>query len=146
MTCTFFGNKNITQNPKSLLYSILIDLIENKKVNMFYVGNQGAFDDMVINTLKNLKLHYTHIDYAIVLAYLPSKNIDCINHSSNTIYPERLEYTPRKYAISKRNIWMIEQSDYVVTYVKNTTGNSNTFKNTALKKGKIVIELYNCTV
>ena len=36
---------------------------------------------------------------------------------------------------------MIEQSDYVVTYVKYTVGGAAQFKEYAEKKGKIVINL-----
>ena len=48
---------------------------------------------------------------------------------------------PLRFAISYRNKWMIEQSDYVVTYVNHSWGGAAQFKELAEKKGKTVIEL-----
>ncbi|MBR1970364.1 MAG: hypothetical protein IKA17_08400 [Clostridia bacterium] len=46
-----------------------------------------------------------------------------------------------KYAIVKRNQWMIEKSDYVIVYVKQSSGNAAKFKELSEKKGKIVINV-----
>ena len=109
---------------------------------MFYVGNQGCFDFMVKKILKELKFDYSNINYAVVLAYMPCKRAE-FNYKDydDTLYPEGLENTPLKYAISKRNRWMIEKSDYVVTYVTRAVGGAVQFKELAEKKGKIVINL-----
>ncbi|MBQ2774639.1 MAG: hypothetical protein IJF40_01955 [Clostridia bacterium] len=121
---------------------MLIDLIENKEVDLFYVGNNGNFDHMVIRMLKLLKLKYPHIRFLIVLAYMPGKN-NYLNYEYNldTIYPDVLENTPPKYAIVKRNRWMIDKSDYVVTYVKCAIGGAARFKEFSEKKGKIVFNI-----
>ncbi len=140
VTCTFFGHKNTPQEIEPTLRSVLIDLIENKKVNSFYVGNQGHFDYMVRKALKQLKLDYPHISYAVVLAYMPIKKTDYEDYS-DTIFPDGLESVPPKYAISKRNRWMIDKSDFVVTYVKRIVGGAAQFKELAEKKGKTVINL-----
>ena len=42
---------------------------------------------------------------------------------------------------NKRNAWMINESDFVVTYVRYSTGGAAHFKELAEKKGKIVINL-----
>lgn len=109
---------------------------------MFYIGNNGDFDDIVRKNLKLLKLNYPHINYAVVLAYMPYKKDGlCYKDYTDTIYPNGLENTPPKYAIIKRNQWMINQCDYVVTYVRHTFGGAAQFKELALKKGKTVINL-----
>ena len=138
--CTFFGHNDTPKKIEPLLRSALIDLIENKKADTFYVGNHGNFDRMVRKQLKQLKLEYTHISYAVVLAYLPCKKND-YEDFSDTVYPEGFENTPPKYAIVKRNKWMIEQADYVVTYVKRTVGGAAQFKSLAEKRGKAVLNL-----
>lgn len=69
-TCTFFGHKDTPQQANPILRATLIVLIENKNVNMFYVGNNGNFDNMVRSNLKSLKLDYPDINYAVVLAYI----------------------------------------------------------------------------
>ena len=142
MVCTFFVHKDTPQNILPVLRTVIIDLIQNKNVDLFYVGNNGNFDFMVKNTLKILKSSYPHIKYTIVLAYMPNpKNNSADLDYCDTIYPEELENTPRKYAIVKRNQWMIKQSDYVITYVKYATGGAVKFKELAEKQKKIVLNL-----
>ena len=97
---------------------------------------------MVFKCFKELKEKYSGIDYAVVIAYFPKKK-EVFNYVSEeeTVYPEGLEKVPLRFAICKRNDWMIAQSDYVITYVK-TVGRAADFKEKAQKKGKTVIELY----
>ena len=136
MTVTFFGHKDTPKSIEPVLRSTIIELIEKHNVTVFYVGNQGNFDIMVHRQLRELSLIYP-INYSVVLAYLPNKN----NGTENTIYPEGLESVPRRFAISHRNKWMINQSDIVVTYVARSFGGAWQFKLTAEKKRKIIIEL-----
>ena len=65
--CTFFGHHDCPSSIKPKLREDLIDLIENYSVDMFYVGQQGAFDWIVRSVLKELVLVYPHIRYAVVL-------------------------------------------------------------------------------
>ena len=55
--CTFFGHRDCPSSIKPKLREVLIDLIENHTVDMFYVGQQGAFDSMVRSVLKELVWH-----------------------------------------------------------------------------------------
>lgn len=128
--------------PKEIeptLRSTLIDLIENKNVNVFYVGNNGNFDTMVRRQLENLSQLYP-ITYSLVLAYLPTAK-NKYDDSSNTIYPEGLETVPKRFAISWRNKWMIQQADIVVTYVTYSFGGAAQFKEMAKRQGKTIINL-----
>ncbi len=145
LACTFFGHKDTPDSIEEKLRLTIIDLIENKNINLFYVGNQGNFDYMVRKNLKKIKSEYPHIQYRVVLAYHPLKK-DNNNDYSNTIYPESLENTPHKYAIIKRNEWMIGLSNYVVTYVKHSTGGASKFKRLAEKKNKVIINLADDTI
>lgn len=139
MTVTFFGHKDTPKEIEPTLRTILIYLIENKNVTVFYVGNNGNFDTMVRRQLENLSQTYT-ITYNIVLAYLPTKKSE-YNDYTNTIYPEGIETVPKRFAISYRNKWMVEQSDIVITYVARTYGGAWQFKAMAERQEKTVIEL-----
>lgn len=119
MVCTFFGHKDTPKEIEPTLRSTLIDLIENKNVNVFYVGNNGNFDTMVRRQLEYLSQTYP-IAYSVVLAYLPTETNNYDN-LINTIYPEGLETVPKRFAISRRNKWMIQQTNIVVTYVTTTS-------------------------
>ena len=139
MTVTFFGHKDTPKNIEPTLRTTLIDLIENKNVTVFYVGNNGNFDTMVRRQLENLSQTYP-ITYNVVLAYLPTKKSEYDDYT-NTILPEGIETIPKRFAISWRNKWMIQQSDMVVTYVTHGFGGAAQFKEMAEKQGKTVIEL-----
>lgn len=136
MTCTFFGNRDAS-GVCAILREILIDLIENRKVDPFLVGNNGRFDHMVIKELTVLQQRYAHIHWSVVLAYMPHQK----NAMFPTIYPEGMEMVPRKYAIARRNEWMIKQADFVVAYTRYTTGGAAKYRALAEKKGKTVIDL-----
>lgn len=140
MRATFFGHKNTLPEIASKLESTLIHLIENDGVNTFYIGNQGSFDSIVRRTLKKLQQSYPQINYTVVLAYMPGSKQNA-GDTSDTIYPEGLENTPPKYAIAKRNRWLIEHSDIVITYVRHPFGGAAQYKELAEKKGKRVINL-----
>ena len=48
------------------------NLILDKQVDTFFVGNHGGFDRMVKETLLQMQKKYPHITCRVVLAYLPS--------------------------------------------------------------------------
>lgn len=139
MTVTFFGHKDTPKEIKPTLRTTLVDLIENHGATEFYVGNNGNFDTMVRRQLEALSQAYP-ITYSVVLAYLPTKKSDYDDYT-NTILPEGIETVHKRFAISWRNKWMIQQSDVVVTCVTRTYGGAAQFKALAEKQGKTVIEL-----
>ncbi len=138
-SCTFFGHRDTPKTIEPTLRSVLIDLISNKKVNMFYVGNNGSFDAIVREVLSELKKEYL-INYAVVLAYIPTNKNIFIDYG-DTVYPNGIEYVPHRYRINYRNKWMLKRADFVVTYVKYIVGGAACFKNLAEKQGKTVLNL-----
>ena len=139
MFCTFFGHEDTPKEIEPTLRSTLIDLIENKNVTVFYVGNNGNFDTMVRRQLEDLSQTYP-ITYSVVLAYLPTEK-NKYDNLTNTIYPEGLETVPKRFAISWRNKWMIQQSSIVVTYVTHSFGGAAQFKEMAARMGKTVFNI-----
>ena len=137
MTVTFFGHKDTRKEIEPTLRTTLIDLIENKNVTVFYVGNHGNFDAMVRRQLEDLSKTYP-IKYYVVLAYMPSKNDESDEH---TILPEGIETVPKRFAINYRNKWMLTKSDIVVTYVTRPFGGAWEFKQLAESQSKIMIFL-----
>ncbi len=138
MTCTFFGHKDSPQSIKPLIKSAIIELIEQKGVNEFYVGNHGSFDSMVKSILAELSEMYP-IKYYVVLAYLSDKgrNSDYLH----SLFPDGIEHTPKRFAISYRNNWMINESDYVIAYIAHHFGGAAQFVEKAGKKGKTIINI-----
>lgn len=138
--CTFFGHRECPDTIKSRLREVLVDLITNHDVDKFYVGNQGQFDAIVRNVLRDLKKEYPQTDYAVVLAYMPGKQNEYDDYS-DTMLPEGIESVHPHYAVSWRNNWMLRQSDYVVTYITHPWGGAAQYAAKANRQGKTVINV-----
>ena len=138
--CTFFGHRDCPETIKPKVREVLVDLIINHDVDMFYVGHQGQFDAYVRSTLKVLKREYPQINYAVVLAYIPGKQTE-YDDFSDTMLPEDIEFVHPHYAISWRNNWMLKRSDYVVTYITHSWGGAAQYAYRANRQGKIIINL-----
>ncbi len=140
MTVVFFGHRDAKEGIKPKIKEVIIDLIENYNADKFLVGNNGYFDEMVKDILFDVEKSYPHIKYSVVLAYLPSEKREHEDYS-HSVYPEGLEGALPRFAISKRNELMVQQSDVVVTHVIRTYGGAYHFKALAEKKGKRVINI-----
>ena len=138
--CTFFGHRDCPETIKPKLRKALVDLITNHNVDMFYVGNQGRFDAIARGELRDLQCEYPHINYAVVLAYMPGKQTEYDDYS-DTMLPEGIESVHPRYAISWRNNWMLKQSDYVVTNITHSWGGAAQWAQKAKRNRKYVIKL-----
>ena len=136
--CTFFGHRDCPDTIRPKLREILRDLIENQEVDLFYVGDRGNFDVLVRSELRKLSKEYPHIHYAVVLAYMPGKELE---DYSDTMLPEGIESVHPRYAISWRNAWMLRQCDYVVAYVVHSWGGAAKYLNSAEKRKKHIRNL-----
>ena len=139
-TCCFFGHREVTHNIRDKLTEIVEKLVTEDNVTEFYVGNQGQFDSMVYSVLKELKAKYPQIRYTVVLAYFPDEHIKGV-YGEDTLFPDGLESVPKKFAISKRNDWMIQQSGNEVYYVHKITGGAAKFREKAEKRGLRIIDV-----
>ena len=139
-TCCLFGHREVMHNIRPRLTAIIEKLITEEGVTEFYVGNQGQFDSTVYSVLKELKANYPHIRYTVVLAYIPDEYIKEV-YGEDTLFPDGLESVPKKYAISKRNVWMIHQSGFVVCYVYKITGGAAKFREKAKKRKLRIIDV-----
>ena len=142
MVCTFFGHRHTPDSVRKVLINTITELIENRGVDTFYVGNHGGYDCMVRSVLKELKDKYSHICYSVVLAHMPREKYEFeYRDFSDMMYPEGLETVPKRFAISKRNEWMVNNSDIVVAYVIGSIGGAAQFVDYARRKKKEIINL-----
>ncbi len=140
--CTFFGHSDCPESIAPILRSKIETLILKNSVTMFYVGNHGRFDALVRSVLRELKVAYPQIEYAVVLAHMPKeKDPFDITDYSDTMLPEGIETSPRRFAISWRNKWMLRQSEYVITYITHSWGGAAQFAELAEKQHKTVYNL-----
>lgn len=122
------------------LYALILKIaIIKQGVNIFYLGGYGAFDSLAAAVLRKQKTQYPEIELILVLAYFDTKR-DTSGYDS-TVYPP-LETVPRRFAISHRNRWMVENSDVVVAYVLHDWGGAATTLRCARKKKKQIISYF----
>lgn len=141
--CALFGHKDCPEDVRSKLEDKMEQLIYSGEVDYFIMGNQGRFDSMARSTAKRLKEKYPHIDYDIVLAYLPKDRtgIEWEEETENTIYPDGLETVPMRFAISRRNRWMVEQADVIICYIVRDWGGAVKAVEYAERKGKSIYNI-----
>ena len=136
MICTFFGHRDCPFQIESTLKREIINLIENFSVDTFYVGNNGNFDKIVYKTLLSLK-HSYKIKIYVIFAYLSTSRVIV----QDSIYPEGLEKVPPRFAIPWRNKWMVNNSDYVIAFLRHDFGGAAKSVIYAEKKGVKVIRI-----
>ena len=61
MVCAFFGHRDAPIEIRNKIKETVINLIEEKDVTKFYVGNNGNFDGMAWSVLKELSGMYPQI-------------------------------------------------------------------------------------
>ena len=141
MTCTFFGHGDCFECDPLLLKEAIRALIEQERVDTFYVGHQGHFDSMVFHCLKELSPFYPFVSFFTVLAYFPTSERKNVADRDRDLYPEGLERCLPKFAIQRRNQWMIERSDCCLCYVQHEWGGAYRFARMAKKRGLRVFNL-----
>ena len=135
--CTFFGHGDCPETKYSNILQAIQNLITEKNIITFYVGTQGNFDSLVYRALCNLRADFPQIRIYRVLAYLPKDN----SLISDSILLEGIELIHPRNAISWRNRWMIEHSDYVIAYITHNYGGAARFVNEAKRRGKTIIRV-----
>ena len=138
MNVTFYGHSKIYQTCEisKWLDIILPSLIEGGATT-FYLGGYGAFDALAASAVRKQKKTYPHIELTLVLAYL-DREIDASRYDSTTYTP--LEKVPPRYAIVRRNEWMVRESDVVISGVTHGWGGAARTLEFAQRKKKVVLQ------
>lgn len=133
---TFCGHGDcvVDDAMKKWLRDTIAELIA-QGANTFYLGGYGRFDRAAASAVWELKRSYTHIRSVLVLPYLDRKvNADLYDY---TTYPP-LESVPRRFAISRRNEWMVDNADVVVACVTHEWGGASATLAYAVRRQKII--------
>ena len=126
MTITFCGHSNFSfaNTVKEKLRELLLQEIRKNPACKFYLGGYGDFDSLCLNILKELKIQFPNIESLFITPYLDdnySKLETAKLYYDGIIYPP-LENVPRRFCISKRNEWMVNEADLVIAFVKYSWG------------------------
>ena len=126
MIITFCGHSNYSfdDTVKEKLRGLLLQNIRKNPTCKFYLGGYGNFDSLCLSILKELKADFPDIELLFITPYLNdnySKLETAKLYYDGIIYPP-LENVPRRFCISKRNEWMVNEADFVIAFVKYSWG------------------------
>ena len=104
-----------------------------------YLGGYGDFDEICASVCRELKneclLELVYVTPYISLSEQAKiKELQEAGLYDKTIYPS-LENVPKRFAISRRNKWMLENADLVIAYVDHSYGGA--YKSLLSSKRKV---------
>lgn len=142
-TCFFIGNRHTPSDIKAQLAGAVERHISEYGVNTFTVGHYGGFDYMVQGVLSEAKTRHTDIELYLLAPYALTQKRDIPESFDGSFYPEGLEKVPFRYAIVQANKYMVQNSDYLISYCHHigNTRNIVEYAQRREKKGLIKVTL-----
>ena len=144
MRCILFGHRNAPESVRRSLAEAICYLKEECGVCDFWVGNNGKFDYFAQCALRDAVRSGMKIRYGIVISSVGERALS--GEQEATVFPEGLECTLPKFAISKRNAWLIKNADYAIVYVENQISNCGNLLKKALARGIKIINIVNSSI
>lgn len=139
MICAFFGHRDIA--CCDALDDTIRRAISEYDADTFWVGGYGGFDRLAAGSVCRVKQEHPHIRLLLIRAYLPRQGETLAECYDSSIYPEGLETVPQRFAISRRNHWMVDHCDMAITYVSHSYGGAYQAYRGVIKRGVPVINL-----
>ncbi len=144
MIITFAGHSEtiITPQLKNIIKLTIKQNIKYKNTT-FYCGGYGNFDYTVATILNEFKKEFPNIKIVLVTPYITGNRLELAKESrlyDSIVYPD-LEKIPLRFAITKRNEYMIDCADLLITYVEHNWGGAYNMLMLAKKKNKLIINL-----
>lgn len=143
---TFCGHKNcykVSEKLNGLLFGALSTVLVEDPDAVFYLGDYGEFDRKCNCVLKELQKEYPRLRRIFVTPYL-TPSYCRLRYASDDydeiLYPFSGVVIP-KYAIERRNEWMVDHSDLVIAYVDHEWGGAAKVLEYALRRKKRFVNL-----
>ena len=144
MIISFFGHRDFFD--ENIKREDVVSLIESKAKEEpvdFYLGQYGKFDAFTYECAKLYKEKHPTAKLYFVTPYIHPNysRLKDKERFDGIIYPE-IENVPKKYAISKRNEWIVDQSDFIIFYISHNFGGAYNALKVVTKKKLQHINLY----
>ena len=146
MIVTFCGHRDFVETAEAEnQLTMFLEKYARENVRLVcYNGGYGNFDHFAAKCVQRMQEQYSNIRNCLVLPYIDQPFLERIeifkNHFDETIYPP-LESVPRKYAIIRRNEWMVDSADIVIAYVTYSWGGAARTLEYARRKKKNIIQI-----
>lgn len=113
---------------------------------IFYLSGYGDFDNICACAGRELKTEYYNIEIVYITPYISISEQEKIKEMQNyglydsAIYPP-LENVPPRFAISKRNEWMMTNAELIIAYVNRNYGGAYKSLQVARRRKKRIINI-----
>ena len=145
-TVSLFGHREIDDlwELERQLATVIKSLILTKPFVSFLIGRNGEFDEYVASIIKRVRKEAgkENNEITLVLPYTVTLIENYDKYYDNIIIPESIYGAHPKSIITLRNRWMIERSDFVITYVKHNSGGAYTAMKYAERLNIELVNLY----
>ena len=145
MVVSFFGHKNIFYDDLDL--EQIISIIEQEAGGQpveFFMGGYENFDAFGLRCAKLYKSLHPETRIVLITPYIHDNYFllqNVYDVYNEVVYPE-LELVPPRYAIPRRNRWMVTESDFIIFYVISHFGGAYDALRSAQSKNIKHINLY----
>ena len=148
MTIAFAGHSVVS--PREKIKETVKEQIRNNVTEgeaiICYIGGYGDFDMICAQACPELKDEYPFIEVVYVTPYITLseqrkiKEMQECGLCDTSIYPP-IENTPPRFAITKRNEWMMTNADLIIAYIDHSYGGAYKSLEVAKRKRKKIINI-----
>lgn len=147
MIVTFCGHRDIffKNGEEKRLEEELRKVLEEFPNAVFYLGDYGRFDGLCNSALKKLQKEYPRLRRVFVTPYLDPEYAHfqyADEYYDEVLYPFT-DKVIKRFAISKRNRWIVNEADLVIAYVDHEWGGAAKTLEYAVRKKKRCVNLGN---
>ena len=141
--CSGFGHRVLLMDIEKPLREVLERLVDEEGVTEFYTGGMGEFDELFARTVRSMKRNDPRLRLVLVLPYLTRKVATekawYESQYDEILIPAELDGVHPKAAITQRNYWMVDHSDFIVAALRRDYGGAAEAVCYAKNHGKVVI-------
>lgn len=136
-TCFLFGHRDAPSAVLPEIQAAAERLYLEYDITNFMVGSRGAYDRIAATAIKALKRKYC-ISLQLLLAYHPAERPVQLSEGFDSSFYPLLDSTPRRFAITKANQYMVDHADAILCYVSHV-GNTRSLLEYAQRRTHIPI-------
>ena len=144
MVISFCGHREFTPDAEKekTIIDLLLKYAETEQEVICYTGGYGAFDWFAASCIRKAQTLAKNIRNCLIIPYITVSYLDRIKiHKekfNKIIYPP-LEDVPPKFAIIRRNEWMVDNSELLIAHVKFSWGGAGRTLEYAKRRGMEII-------
>ena len=140
-SCFLMGNRHTPSDIREQLIEVVERHITKYDVTTFTVGRYGNFDSLAAGVLRDLKKQYTNIELYLLAPYALTQKTETPLDFDGTFFPEGLERVPLRYAIVQANRYMVQHSDFLISYCHHIGNTRNIVEYAQRREKKELIKV-----